>query len=306
MKTIGALTTEKINCNWADLDCMDIQQLVDIMLKENMNMVECVSNEKDTISLVISSISNQYLKGGRIIYAGAGTSGRMGVMDAAECPPTFGVTSDSIKGIIAGGYGAMVSAVERIEDIEEQGAADIEELNFNVNDTLVAVSASGRTPYCVGAIKKAKEAGALTVAICNNKDSEMGNVADLAIEIETGPEVIAGSTRLKAASSQKLILNMISSITMIKAGKVYHNLMVDMKATNEKLMDRTERIFEAATGEKDNCRAKEMLEKANGDLKTAIIMHECGVDYCTADKLLNDNGRYVRLAIESYKKNNIC
>lgn len=303
VKTIGTLATETINRDWTNLDRMNTDQIISIMLDENAHMVECLRQQKDIIANVVDRISTQYLCGGRIIYAGAGTSGRMGVMDAAECPPTFGISGDSIKGIIAGGYDAMISAAEWIEDSEDQGKADIEALGFQEKDILVAISASGRTPYCLGAIKKARSVSALTVAVCCNRDSEMGAAAELAIEIETGPEVIAGSTRLKAASAQKAVLNMISTITMIRAGKIYRNLMVDMKATNEKLMDRSVRIFQAATGIVDCNLAKSMIQKADGNLKTAIVMSKCHVNAMEAAELLKKNNHFVHAAITVGDKN---
>ena len=302
MKTIGTLATETINYDWANLDRMQTNQIIDLMLDENAHMVECVRQQKDTISMVIEKISKKYLYGGRIIYTGAGTSGRMGVMDAAECPPTFGISGDSIKGIIAGGYDAMIAAAEWIEDSEEQDEADVQALGIQEKDVLVAISASGRTPYCIGAIRKARSVSALTVAVCCNRNSEMADAAEMAIEINTGPEVIAGSTRLKAASAQKVVLNMISSITMIKAGKVYRNLMVDMRATNEKLMDRSVRIFQAATGVEDYNTAKQIIQTADGNLKTAIVMEECHVDAAKATELLNQNNHFVHAAIATGNK----
>ena len=297
MKMIGSLTTESINNKWCDLDCLDTSKIVEIMLQEDAHMVESVSREKKVISFAIEKISERYRKGGRIIYVGAGTSGRMGVMDAAECPPTFGVSADSIKGIIAGGYGAMTTAVERIEDSVQQGAQDIAGLHLGEWDTVVAISASGRTPYCVGAIREARRSSALTVAICGNKESEMGTEAECAIEVVTGPEVIAGSTRLKAASAQKAILNMISSIVMIQAGKVYKNLMVDLVASNEKLLDRSIRIFQAATNVTEREWAKNRIQEADGNLKTAIVMEECMVSKQLANQLLKRANGYVRVAI---------
>lgn len=298
MREIGALGTETVNPAWQELDRMPVGQLVDVMLDENARMVERLRRERDAIAAAIEKISERYRRGGRIVYAGAGTSGRLGVLDASECPPTFGVSPEAVKGIIAGGYSALTNAAERVEDSPEAGASDTGALCLTENDTLVAISASGRTPYCLGAIQKAKEASALTVAVCCNKNSEMGAAADLAIEVETGPEVIAGSTRLKAGSAQKAVLNMISSITMIRAGKVYKNLMVDMRATNEKLMDRSVRIFQTAAGVEDRAAAEEKLRAAGGVVKTAIVMELCRTDAETAGRLLRENGGFVRAAVE--------
>ena len=297
MKAVGMLGTEKINEAWSTLDMLETTEIVDLMAEENEKMIACIKSEEKTISKVIDQISERYGAGGRIIYVGSGTSGRLGVIDAAECPPTFGISPDRIMGLIAGGYDAMVNAVERIEDSFERGAADLFALGPGVNDVVVAVSASGRTPYCIGAIREAKMAGALSVALCNNKDSEMGAEAELKIELETGPEVIAGSTRLKAATAQKIVLNMISSITMIRMGRVYKNLMVEMKATNEKLSDRSLRILTAATGLEDPAEAREILARAEGDLKKAIVMTLCHVNADEAEKALKRSDRNVRDAV---------
>lgn len=297
MRTIGALGTETMNPQWNGLDCMETADIVELMATENQRMMSCILDEKDGIAAVIDAISRRYNAGGRIIYMGAGTSGRLGVIDAAECPPTFGVDPERIKGVIAGGYGAMVSAVEGIEDSVEQGANDLIQLMPRQEDVVIGVSASGRTPYCIGALRYGRSVGALTVAVCNNIDSEMGAEAEMKIELETGPEIIVGSTRLKAASAQKIVLNMISSITMIRAGNVYKNLMVEMKATNNKLADRAARIFMEATGAEDRARAEDVLSAAKGDLKTAIVMELCRVNAEVAEKALVSAGRNVHKAI---------
>ncbi len=297
MTQIGKLGTEEMNPLWKDLDRRSVQDITDLMIEENGNMVEALKAAREEIAAAIEAISAHFQRGGRIVYMGAGTSGRLGVMDAAECPPTFGVEKERITGIIAGGYGAMVSAVEKVEDSAKQGRADVEAFHLCENDVLVALAASGRTPYCLGGIEEAKNCGALTVAVCCNKGSEMGKAAEFAIEVATGAEIVAGSTRLKAAAAEKAVLNMISTITMVKAGKVYRNLMVDMRATNEKLLNRSARIFMAATDTTDEAHALKMLQSAEGDLKCAIVMEVCGLNREDAKMLLDKNGGYVRAAI---------
>ncbi|MBY6273211.1 MAG: N-acetylmuramic acid 6-phosphate etherase, partial [Bacillaceae bacterium] len=242
------LTTEKRNPNTMDIDQMSIKEILQIMNKEDQSVPIAINKEIDKIESAIQMVIDSFRRGGRLIYIGAGTSGRLGVLDAAECPPTFGTDPAMVQGIIAGGKEAFTRAVEGAEDNEQMGGDDLKAIRLTNLDTVVGIAASGRTPYVIGALKYAKSIGAKTVSISNNKNSIIGTLADVAIEVETGPEVLTGSTRLKAGTAQKLILNMISTVSMIGIGKVYKNLMVDVRPTNHKLIERSKRIIMEATG----------------------------------------------------------
>jgi N-acetylmuramic acid 6-phosphate etherase len=231
-----------------------------------------------------------FKNGGRLIYVGAGTSGRLGILDASECPPTFGVEPTLVQGLIAGGEKAILKAIEGAEDDEESGQLDLKAISINEKDVVVGIAASGRTPYVIGALKYANEVGATTASISNNKHSVIGKIAQIAIEVETGPEVLTGSTRLKAGTAQKLVLNMISTASMIGIGKVYENLMVDVQPTNKKLVERSKRIIMEATGVDYNT-AQTYFLRANQEVKPAIVMILLNCSYEEAlDKLEKSNG----------------
>ena len=234
--------------------------------------------------------------GARIIYVGAGTSGRLGLLDAVECPPTFGVSYDTVVGLIAGGEGAFIKAVEGAEDHEEFGKADLEKISCRREDIVIGLAASGRTPYVIGALNYAKELGCHTVAIACNKNSKIGQFADIAIEPDNGPEVLTGSTRLKSGTSQKMILNMISTGAMIRNGKVYQNLMVDVKQSNEKLISRAENIIVAATGCSHEEAARARVE-SGGMVKTAIVMILLNCSKEAAEAHLKEANGFIRKAI---------
>lgn len=284
------LTTERRNEETFGLDEMTVQEACRLMNKEDHKVPQAVEQELATIEKVITQTIACLAKGGRLIYLGAGTSGRLGVLDAAECVPTFGVDPGLVIGLIAGGDKAMTVAVEGAEDSLTLGAEDLQNLNLTADDMVIGIAASGRTPYVIGALDYAKSVGAPTGTIACNKNAAISKHADLAIEVDCGPEFLTGSTRLKSGTAQKLILNMISTISMIGIGKVYNNLMVDVKPTNEKLVERSKRIIMAAT-EADYETAAAAFEAADQNVKLAIVMILTGSDKQTAkEKLVQANG----------------
>jgi len=264
-----------------------------IMNKEDQSVPIAISKEIDKIESAIQMVIDSFRRGGRLIYIGAGTSGRLGVLDAAECPPTFGTDPAMVQGIIAGGKEAFTRAVEGAEDNEQMGGDDLKAIRLTNLDTVVGIAASGRTPYVIGALKYAKSIGAKTVSISNNKNSIIGTLADVAIEVETGPEVLTGSTRLKAGTAQKLILNMISTVSMIGIGKVYKNLMVDVRPTNHKLIERSKRIIMEATGV-DYETAEKFFEEAKRNVKAAITMILLNCSYDEAVEKLKKAKGFIR------------
>lgn len=268
---INQLTTERRNPNTMHLDQMSVRQVLELMNKEDQQVPEAIAEALGQIEAAVETIIQSLKAGGRLIYFGAGTSGRLGVLDAAECVPTFGVSSDLVVGLIAGGDKAMVEAVEGAEDSLTLAEEDFRKLNLNANDTVVGIAASGRTPYVIGGLQYAQSIGAKSVSIACNQQAKISRFAQIPIEVDCGPEVLTGSTRLKAGTAQKLILNMLSTVSMIGIGKVYQNLMVDVQATNEKLEERSKRIIMAAT----ECTyedAARYFEAANQNVKVAIVM----------------------------------
>lgn len=236
------LTTELRNPNSLDLDQKSIREILELMNREDATIPLAIREVLDKIEIVVNYVVQAFQNGGRLIYAGAGTSGRLGILDASECPPTFGVDKNLVQGIIAGGLKAVTDAIEGAEDNEQAGGEDLKKVSLTNKDVVIGIAASGRTPYVIGALKYAKEIGAKTASISNNANSKIGEIADVAIEVVTGPEIITGSTRLKAGTAQKLVLNMISTTSMIKIGKVYENLMVDVQPTNKKLIERSKKL----------------------------------------------------------------
>lgn len=261
--------TEMRNPNTTNIDKMTSHQMVQVMQQENYNAVKAIDTELDSIANAIDQISERYKNGGRIFYVGCGTSGRLGVVDAAECPPTFGVSKDSVVGIIAGGSGAMTVAAEGAEDSYEMGANDLDKYNITDKDTVIGISVAGGANYVIGAFDKAKENNALTVAITSNSESKIDQMADIKIHPDTGAEVITGSTRLKAGTAHKMILNMISTCVMVKQGHVYENMMINLKPTNIKLRDRMIRIVCEITG-CDYEKSEQLLENNDWVIKKAI------------------------------------
>lgn len=294
----GKLDTEKTNARSDQLDKMSALEIAALMNELDMGAITAVREALEPISRVAEEAAQRIPRGGRIIYMGAGTSGRLGVLDASECPPTFGVPDGMVVGVIAGGDRALRYAIEGAEDDENLSAEDLKRLGVTPLDVVVAISASGTAPYCVGALKCAKSVGALAVSVCCNRGAKLSGYADIAIEMPTGAEVLSGSTRLRAGTATKLALNIISTAAMVRMGKAYKNLMVDVKATNTKLKDRAVRITMKAIGV-DRAEAEERLAKANGSIKCAIVMKEAGVDYERAKKALDEENGFVRKAIEN-------
>ncbi len=298
-KEIEKLTTETRNFTTLNIDQESTIGILQLINQEDKIVAEKVGEVISAISQAVDLIVERMKKGGRLIYIGAGTSGRLGILDAVECPPTFGVAPEQIRGILAGGKNSFIQAKEGAEDLEKDAYADLEEVNVTNLDVVFAIAASGRTPYAIGALKKGKEVGAGTVALTCNQDAPMNDLADIAIVPNVGPEVIAGSTRMKAGTAQKLVLNMISTATMIKMGKVYSNLMVGVKISNQKLAERGKRIIMTAT-DCDYMTAEKVLIAAENDVKVAIVMIKCGVDAVKAKELLLYCNDMVHLVVEQF------
>lgn len=282
------LDTEKSNQNSKNFSSMSIRESVELMNIEDRNAVKCIESQYDRISEIIKYTSKALSNKNRIIYIGAGTSGRLGVLDAVECPPTFGVDYNTVVGLIAGGDEAFVKAKEGAEDSEEEAIKDLKNINFNKNDVLIGIASSGRTPYAIGGLKYAKRIGAKAFSIVCTYNSIMKKYSDITVEAVPGPEVLTGSTRLKAGTATKLILNMISTISMKEIGKIYKNYMVDLKLSNNKLQQRGINILREVT----DCSldvAKSILEKSKGNVKIGIIMILLDLDYEKAVEKLNKN-----------------
>ena len=297
---LSGLGTEKRNPKTMMLDEMTPLEIVSVMNTEDMTVVEAVTKVLPQVAQIIARTTESLKKGGRIIYIGAGTSGRLGVLDAVECPPTFGVTDKEVIGLIAGGEGAFVKANEGCEDDSLQGQIDLVTIGLRAEDSVIGLTASGRTPYVVGALSYARSVGCATAAISCNENAEVSDIADIAIEVNTGAEVLSGSTRLKAGTAEKMILNMISTASMVGIGKTYQNLMVDVRQTNEKLVCRAQNIVMQGTG----CSRKEAikaLEEAGGEAKLAITKLLLGVDVETARRFLDEADGMVRRAIRNYE-----
>ncbi len=291
------MSTETRNQNTMNLDIMTPLEVVTVMNAEDARVPEAIKPALPNIAQCVTWAIESIEAGGRIVYMGAGTSGRLGVLDAVECPPTFGVAPEVVVGLIAGGEKAFVKAVEGAEDSRELGHDDLVNINLEARDIVIGIAASGRTPYVLGGLAYAKEVGCHTVAISCNPGSAIGQAAELAIEVVPGPECLTGSTRLKSGTAQKLILNMISTATMVGCGKAYQNLMVDVMQTNEKLVVRAQNIVMEATG-CDRATAAEKIAIASGNAKTAItmILADCGLEEAK-ERLAKAKG-HVRGAIQ--------
>ena len=266
---IDNLSTEKRNEKTKDIDLLSVDEILKIMNEEDLKVVDAVKGALPEIRIVIDECIQAYKRGGRIIYIGAGTSGRLGLMDAVEVVPTY--NSDRFVGLIAGGDNAFVKAVEGAEDSRELAVEDLKNISLNEKDMVIGIAASGRTPYVIGGLDYAREVGASTGCLCCNFNTEIADHCDLPIELSAGPEVVTGSTRLKSGTCQKIVLNMISTVTMVKVGKVFGNLMVDVKATNEKLVERCRRVVMEATGCHHD-RADAVLKETENNCKLAIVM----------------------------------
>ncbi|SDJ35408.1 N-acetylmuramic acid 6-phosphate etherase [Salimicrobium halophilum] len=295
---LKTLVTESRNPRSAALDTESTMGMLRIMNKEDRMVAEAVEKVLPQVAETVDEIVKRMKKGGRLFYIGAGTSGRIGYVDASECPPTFMTSPSQVQAIMAGGEEAFHQAKENAEDSEEEGMRDIEEATPDEKDVVIGITASGRTPYPIGALKKASEKGAYTVALACNPDSEISTYADCSIEVVVGPEVLTGSTRLKAATSHKMILNMISTSVMVQLGKVYENLMVDVHASNYKLRRRAESILKAITDISEE-EAASLMANANYEVKTAIMMKKADLSYKEAKEVLKTYEGDLRKAEDS-------
>jgi len=296
LQQLNQLITEQRNPNSMQLDSLSAQELVTLINREDQQVALAVEKCLPQIVSAVEKIVAAFERGGRLVYVGAGTSGRLGVLDASECPPTYGVKPEMVVGLIAGGDHALRHPIEGAEDNVQQGQADLEEIDFSARDVLVGIAASGRTPYVLGALNYAKQLGATTVSIASNPKSKMAEVADIAIETVVGPEVLTGSSRMKSGTAQKLVLNMLTTASMVLIGKCYQNLMVDVQASNKKLKARALKIVMEAT-ECDNEAAANVLAKANGQVKLAILMQLSGLDALEAQSLLDKSNGKLRQAL---------
>lgn len=288
LKTLGQLITEQRNPNSMQIDTLSAYEIVQIINNEDKQVPLAIEKVLPQIAQAVEKIVESFQQGGRLVYIGAGTSGRLGVLDASECPPTFGVSPEMVKGIIAGGERALRHPIEGAEDNKEAGKQDLQTVEFSQKDVLVGIAASGRTPYVLGALAYAKELGATTVSIASNPNSAMSQIADIVIDTVVGAEVLTGSSRMKSGTAQKLVLNMLTTASMILIGKCYQNLMVDVQASNQKLVARAIRIVMQAT-ECSREVAENTLDLAENNAKLAIMMILADLDKDGAEQLLVQN-----------------
>ncbi|MEU9418844.1 N-acetylmuramic acid 6-phosphate etherase [Streptomyces sp. NPDC048272] len=293
---LDTLTTEAFRPELAEIDRLSTLEIARVMNAEDAGVPAAVATQLERIAAAVDAIAPRMARGGRLIYAGAGTAGRLGVLDAGECPPTFNTDPSQVIGLIAGGPSAMIKAVEGAEDSKELAAEDLTALALTADDTVIGISASGRTPYAIGAVEFARARGALTVGLSCNAGSVLAAAAEHGIEVVVGPELLTGSTRLKAGTAQKLVLNLVSTVTMIRLGKTYGNLMVDVRASNEKLRARSRRIVALATGASD-AEIEAALSATDGEVKNAILVILGGVDGPTAAALLSTSRGHLRAAL---------
>ena len=297
LQTLSTLITEQRNPNSMHVDSLSALDIVQLMNDEDKQVPLAIEKCLPQIAQAVECIVAAFQQGGRLVYIGAGTSGRLGVLDASECPPTFGVSPEMVKGIIAGGERALRHPIEGAEDSKEQAVIDLQTIQFSSKDVLVGIAASGRTPYVIGALEYAKSLGSVTVSIASNPNSAMANIVDIAIDTVVGPEVLTGSSRLKSGTAQKLVLNMLTTASMILMGKCYQNLMVDVQASNEKLKARAIRIVMQAT-DCDKALAEETLKQADQNAKLAIMMILSGLDRVQAEALLEKNHGKLQFALK--------
>ena len=296
LQTLSTLITEQRNPNSMNVDSLSALEIVQLMNEEDKQVPLAIEKCLPQIAQAVERIVAAFQQGGRLVYIGAGTSGRLGVLDASECPPTFGVSPEIVKGIIAGGERALRHPIEGAEDSKTQAVVDLQTIQFSSKDVLVGIAASGRTPYVIGALEYAKSLGSVTVSIASNPNSAMANIVDIAIDTVVGPEVLTGSSRLKSGTAQKLVLNMLTTASMILMGKCYQNLMVDVQASNEKLKARAIRIVMQAT-DCDKALAEETLKQADQNAKLAIMMILSGLDRAQAEDLLEKHQGKLQLAL---------
>ena len=293
---LTSMITESRNPASADIDSLPTLDMLRVINREDQTVALAVEKTLPQVAQVVDAVAQAFRLGGRLIYMGAGTSGRLGILDASECPPTFGTPAEQVVGLIAGGHKAILKAVENAEDNRELAVNDLKALNFSEKDVLVGIAASGRTPYVLGGMEYALSLGATVAAVSCNPDSEMSRLAGIAITPVVGPEMITGSSRMKAGTAQKLILNMITTGAMIRSGKVYGNLMADVEATNAKLVERQKRIVMAAT-ECDRATAEQALTACDGHCKTAIVMILAQLSAGDAKALLAQHQGFIRDAL---------
>lgn len=297
LQTLSTLITEQRNPNSMNVDSLSALEIVRLMNEEDKQVPVAIEKCLPQIAQAVECIVAAFQQGGRLVYIGAGTSGRLGVLDASECPPTFGVSPEIVKGIIAGGERALRHPIEGAEDSKTQAVVDLQTIQFSSKDVLVGIAASGRTPYVIGALEYAKSLGSVTVSIASNPNSAMANIVDIAIDTVVGPEVLTGSSRLKSGTAQKLVLNMLTTASMILMGKCYQNLMVDVQASNEKLKARAIRIVMQAT-DCDKALAEETLKQADQNAKLAIMMILSRLDRSQAEALLEKHQGKLQLALK--------
>lgn len=297
MKPLDELTTESHHPDAAQLDRLDTRDILQLIHREDAGVAAAVAGELEPIARGVDMITQRLGQGGRLVYLGAGTSGRLGILDAAECPPTFNSDPTQVVGIIAGGPTALTTAVEGAEDRPELAAEDLQRIGLSEKDVLVGIATSGRTPYVLGGMRYARGQQAYTIGLCCNRDSEIGAYADLMITPIVGPEVISGSTRMKAGTATKMVLNMLTTTTMVRLGKTYGNLMVDLRATNSKLQARAQRILKQLTNLND-ADAGELLARCHGELKSAIVVYQRGLTPDGARARLRACGGHLRKALE--------
>ena len=297
LQTLSTLITEQRNPNSMHVDSLSALEIVQLMNDEDKQVPLAIEKCLPQIAQAVECIVAAFQQGGRLVYIGAGTSGRLGVLDASECPPTFGVSPEMVKGIIAGGERALRHPIEGAEDSKAQAGVDLQTIQLSSKDVLVGIAASGRTPYVIGALEYAKSLGSVTVSIASNPNSAMANIVDIAIDTVVGPEVLTGSSRLKSGTAQKLVLNMLTTASMILMGKCYQNLMVDVQASNEKLKARAIRIVIQAT-DCDKALAEETLKQADQNAKLAIMMILSGLDRAQAEALLEKHQGKLQLALK--------
>ncbi|EJL6322660.1 N-acetylmuramic acid 6-phosphate etherase [Vibrio cholerae] len=298
---LSHLVSEGRNPDTMDIDLLSSQEIVERLNQQDKQVPLAVEAVLPQIAQAVDKITAAFKQGGRLIYLGAGTSGRLGVLDASECPPTFGVSDQMVIGLIAGGKEAMFTAQEGAEDNATLGAHDLQQIDFSSKDVLVGIAASGRTPYVIGALEYANDLGATTIALSCNPDSPIAEIAQIAISPVVGPEALTGSTRLKSGTAQKLVLNMLTTASMIRLGKSYQNLMVDVRATNCKLIARAVRIVMQAT----DCQREEaeaLLKESHNNAKLAILMHLTGMNYEQATAKLSQSDGFLRRAMEEHEE----
>jgi N-acetylmuramic acid 6-phosphate etherase len=296
---LDKLITESRNNNTVDIDSVSTVEMLKMINDEDKTVAYAVEKELERIAEAVDIIQERLSKGGRLIYIGAGTSGRLGIVDASECPPTFGTDPELVQGIIAGGRNAVFKSVEGAEDDKDGGIADVKSVGLCEKDVLIGLAASGRTPYVIGALEYANGINSATIAVTCNPDSEMAQVAKISISPVVGPEAITGSTRMKAGTAQKLVLNMLTTGVMVKLGKVYENLMVDVKASNLKLTERAKKIVSQCAGVEE-ADAEKALEETEYDVKLAIFMIKSGLSKVDARKELDENHGFIKKALQKY------